>query len=152
MIRAFLSIPLLKSKHLNRTILIALVLGTSFFAKAQKIDSLFFNLYTDSLKKGLHNYINVDGKLSNGQWLPLTDKQVLFSASAGVFEGNSLIIDTAFKGEKITVKVILKSNPAIWKETVIFLKKYNVPERLKTVEEIMRQPPRKSKGNQKNFG
>jgi hypothetical protein len=137
---------------LNRTILIALVLGTSFFSKAQKVDSLFFNLYTDSLKKGVHNYINVDGKLSNGQWLPLTDKQVLFSASAGVFEGNSLIIDTAFKGEKITVKVILKSNPAIWKETVIFLKKYNVPERLKTVEEIMRQPPRKAKSNQKNIG
>lgn len=100
----------------------------------------------------MHNYINVDGKLSNGQWLPLTDKEILFSASAGVFEGNSLVIDTSFKGEKITVKVILKSNPAIWKETVIYLKKYNVPERLKTVEEIMKQPPRKSKGNQKNTG
>lgn len=152
MARGFLSILLLKSKHLKRTILIAIVLGASFFAKAQKIDSLFFNLYTDSLKKGVHNYINVDGKLTNGQWLPLTDKEVLFSASAGIFEGNSLVIDTAFKGEKITVKVILKSNPAISKETVIFIKKYNVPERLKTVEEIMRQPPRKSKSNQKNIG
>lgn len=152
MARGFLSILLSKSKHLRRTILIAIVLGASFFAKAQKIDSLFFNLYTDSLKKGVHNYINVDGKLTNGQWLPLTDKEVLFSASAGIFEGNSLVIDTAFKGEKITVKVILKSNPAISKETVIFIKKYNVPERLKTVEEIMRQPPRKSKSNQKNIG
>lgn len=152
MARGFLSKLLSKSKHLKRTILIAIVLGTSFFAKAQKVDSLFFNLYTDSLKKGVHNYINVDGKLSNGQWLPLTDKEVLFSASAGLFEGNSLVIDTAFKGEKITVKVILRSNPTVWKETIIFIKKYNVPERLKTVEEIMRQPPRKSKSNQKNIG
>ena len=146
MVRSFLSLTLPKFEHLKRTILITLVLGASSFAKAQKVDSLFFNLYTDSLKKGVHNYINVDGKLSNGQWLPLTDKEVLFSASAGLFEGNSLVIDTAFKGEKITVKVILKSNPAVWKETVIYIKKYNVPERLKTVEEIMGQPPRKSKG------
>ena len=152
MARGFLSIILSKSKHLKTTILIAIVLGASFFAKAQKVDSLFFNLYTDSLKKGVHNYINVDGKLSNGQWLPLTDKEVLFSASAGLFEGNSLVIDTAFKGEKITVKVILRSNPTVWKETIIFIKKHNVPERLKTVEEIMRQPTRKSKSNQKNIG
>ncbi len=33
---------------------------------AQKIEYVNFNLYTDSLKKGLHNYINVDGYIGNG--------------------------------------------------------------------------------------
>ena len=56
-----------------KTIIVALVI--LFFSSpvfSQKIDSISFHLYTDSLKKGQHNYINVDGKLSNGQWQPLT--------------------------------------------------------------------------------
>lgn len=105
--------------------------------KAQKVDSLFFNLYTDSLKKGVHNYINVDGKLSNGQWLPLTDKQLIFSSSYGKFEGNSLIIDTSFKGEKVTIKITLRSDPAVTKETTVYIKKLYGNEKLKTVEEVL---------------
>jgi hypothetical protein len=77
----------------------------------QHIDSIYFHLYTDSLKKGVHNYINVDGKLSNGKWMPLTDKEIKFSSSYGVFVGNSLIIDSAFTGEKVTVRAVLRSNP-----------------------------------------
>ena len=30
------------------------------FSKAQKIDNIFVNLYTYSLKKGTYNYINID--------------------------------------------------------------------------------------------
>lgn len=119
--------------------------------KAQKVDSLFFNLYTDSLKKGVHNYINVDGKLSNGQWLPLTEKQLMFSATAGVFEGNSLLIDTSYKGEKITVKAVLRNNPEISKEITIYIKKHNSSERLKTIEELLREPNRKNKPTKKAF-
>ena len=33
---------------------------------AQNLDSIFFNLYTDSLKKGTYNYINVDGQFTDG--------------------------------------------------------------------------------------
>ncbi len=55
---------------------------------AQKVDSIYFHLYTDSLKKGQHNYINVDGKLSNGRWQPLTSKDIQFSCSSASFEGN----------------------------------------------------------------
>ncbi|TAH01198.1 MAG: hypothetical protein EAZ16_12215, partial [Sphingobacteriales bacterium] len=91
--------------------------------KAQKVDSIFFNLYTDSLKKGVHNYINIDGKLSNGRWMPLTTKELNFSASAGSFDGNSLVIDTSFSGEKVLVTAVLKANPSIKKETVIYIKK-----------------------------
>jgi hypothetical protein len=115
-------------------------------ARAQRVDSIYFDLYTDSLKKGTYNYINVDGKCSDGHWLPLTNKELNFTTSAGRFEGNSLVLDTAFKGEKVTVKAVLKSNPDVWKETTIYIKKVEIAERLKTVDEIMNSPsPRRKR-------
>ena len=94
----------------------------SVAAKAQAVDSIYFNLYTDSLKKGQHNYINVDGKLSNGRWQPMTAKEVEFSCPAARFEGNELIIPADFKEEKVTIKAILKSNPAIILIKTIWIK------------------------------
>src|SRR6218665_3124 len=91
--------------------------------KAQQVDSIFFHLYTDSLKKGVHNYINVDGKLSNGNWLPLTSKQIKFSCSAGKFEGNDLVLPADFSEEKVTIKANLISNPQMQKEVTIWIKK-----------------------------
>ena len=69
---------------------IAGISALSLPVKAQKVDSLFFNLYTDSLKIGTYNYINVDGKLSNGSWLPLDSMQVIFTSSTGKMTGNIL--------------------------------------------------------------
>ncbi len=100
----------------------------SFGLKAQQVDSIYFHLYTDSLKKGQHNYINVDGKLNNGRWQPMTAKEVIFSCSAARFEGNELIIPTDFKEEKVTVKAVLRSNPSITIETTIWIKKLPDPE------------------------
>ena len=124
-------------------ILIVLVL-TSSTVKAQKLDSLFFNLYTDSLKKGTYNYINVDGHYSNGNYQPLTADDLVFWSSAGQFDRNSLFIDSNIRDEKVTIRVSLKKDPKMKKETVIYVKKYDVPERLPTVDEVMkRQPPEK---------
>ena len=44
---------------------------------AQKVDSIFFHLYTDSLKKGQYNYINIDGKLSDGRWMPRLERSAI---------------------------------------------------------------------------
>ena len=118
-----------------------LLLFSSLPSLAQKVDSIYFNLYTDSLKKGVYNYINVDGKLSTGIWRPMTAKEIIFSTSYGRFDGNSLIVDSAFKGEKVTVKAVLKENPVIWRETTIYIKKLPDNEKLKTMEEVM-GPPR----------
>ncbi|MEO6314378.1 MAG: hypothetical protein ABIU63_14205 [Chitinophagaceae bacterium] len=107
-------------------------------AKAQTVDSIFFHLYTDSLKKGTYNYINVDGRLNNGRWLPLTAKEIIFTASAGKFDGNSLFIAPDFEGEKITVKAVLRANAAMFKESSIYIKKAADTARLKTSEEVMR--------------
>ncbi len=107
-------------------------------ANAQKIDSIYFHLYTDSLKKGTHNYINVDGKLSNGKWKPLTEKEISFTASYGIFEGNELILPSECKAEKVIVKAVLKDQPGIWKETTIWIRKKTDDEKLPTKEEVMK--------------
>jgi hypothetical protein len=118
-------------------ILLPLVVLANRTARAQQVDSIFFHLYTDSLKKGVHNYINVDGKMSDGRWQPLTAKELNFTSSAGRFENCNLIIDSSFKGEKVTVKATLKNNPLIWKEVTIYMKTRESVEKLKTIEEVM---------------
>jgi hypothetical protein len=133
---------------MNKFYLILFVLAAALPARAQKVDSIYFHLYTDSLKKGTHNYINVDGKTSDGRWMPLTNKEIEFSASAGKFEGNSLVIDKGFSGDSVAIKAVLKNNPAIWRKVIIYIKKVESTERLKTLEEIMNQPPtRRNKRN-----
>ncbi len=117
--------------------------------KAQKVDSIYFHLYTDSLKKGQHNYINVDGKLSNGRWLPLTAKEIKFSCSSAMFQGNELIIPADFKEEKVTVKAALKANPSIVIERTIWIKTKPDGE-LPSIEEVMKpaEPKTKTKKRQ----
>lgn len=115
---------------------------------AQKVDSIFFHLYTDSLKKGQHNYINVDGKLSNGKWWPLTDKEVTFSCPQASFQGNELIIPIDFIHDKLTVKATLKSNASISIEKTIWIKQAPDPI-LPTRNEIMNSPTPADKKNKK---
>ena len=113
---------------------------------AQKVDSIYFHLYTDSLKKGQHNYINVDGKLLNGRWMPLTSKDVQFFCASATFSGNELIIPTDFKEEKVMVKAVLKNNPSVWIERTIWIK-IKPDGDLPTKEEIMRGIPQKKNRN-----
>jgi hypothetical protein len=121
-------------------------------ASAQKVDSIYFHLYTDSLKKGFYNYINVDGKLSDGSWTPLDSTQVLFISDAGFFKGNDLFIDSSYKDETVRVKAILKTNPAIHKEVVIYIRKRGFTEPLKTNEQILDEMRQKSaKTKQRNI-
>ena len=124
-----------KTKRLKKILPVILLIITGH-VKAQHIDSIFVHLYTDSLKKGTYNYINVDGRLSNGRYLPLDSSYLLFSASAGKFIGNSLLIDKDFAAEKVSIKAVLKSNPALHKEFVIYIKKKPDDENLKTVDEL----------------
>jgi hypothetical protein len=119
--------------------LLTFLISLTSVAKAQKVDSIYFHLYTDSLKKGTYNYINVDGKLSDGRWLPLTAKEVVFTTSAGTFDGNSLFIDSNFKAPFVVIKAALKSNPAVTKEVTIHIKTTIIDEKLKTAEELMEE-------------
>lgn len=105
---------------------------------AQTLDSIFFNLYTDSLKKGTYNYINVEGHFTDGTFLPLGEKELKFSASEGKFTGNSLFIDSSFSGDRITIKAVVIRNARLAIETAIYIKKSPDDEKLPTMEEVMK--------------
>ncbi len=119
-------------------------------AFGQKIDSIFFHLYTDSLKKGFYNYINIDGKYSDGSWLPLTSNDIILSANTGRFQGNNLFIDSTYTGETVNVKATLKSNPAVWKQVTIYIRKRPFTEPLKTEEDILNGSIQKRNKRSKN--
>lgn len=109
----------------------------SLASGAQKIENIYFNLYTDSLKKGFYNYINVDGKTTDDRWMPLDSTTIILTTNGGTFKGNNLFIDSSYTAETVKVKAVLRSNPAIWKETVIYIRKRGFDEPLKTSEEIL---------------
>ena len=117
---------------------------SAFLSNAQKIDSISFHLYTDSLKKGTHNYINVDGKTSDGKWKPLTAKDITFTTSYGTFEGTELVLPDNPTVEKLTVKVVLKSDPKLWREITIWIKKKPDDEMLPTNEEVLKNRQQKN--------
>ena len=127
-------------KLLFLTLLFAAVAGN-----AQKVDSIYFNLYTDSLKKGVFNYINVDAKLSNGSFYPLMSDEVDFTSSGGRWQGNSIIIDSSFKKEFIIITATLKSNRAISKSVTVYMKKNLFEGPLKTEKELLEGWKRQSK-------
>jgi hypothetical protein len=134
---------------MKKALLLILISGLAMSLSAQKVDSIYFHLYTDSLKKGQHNYINVDGKFSDGRWQPLTSKEIDFSCTTAKFEGNELVIPVDFKGEKVTVKAVLRSNPNTSIERTIWIKKIPDPEFLPSKEEIMNGTKR-NKGKNNN--
>ena len=125
-------------------VIIGLVLAANAVS-AQKVDSIYFHLYTDSLKKGFYNYINIDGKLSNGEWVPLDTTTIRLISDGGFFKGNDLFIDSSYKEETVRIKAILKSNPHVWKETIIYIRKRGFDEPLKTNEEILSEMQGKRK-------
>jgi hypothetical protein len=111
-------------------------LAFSNLSVAQKVDSIFFNLYTDSLKKGFFNYINVDGKMNDGTWRPLDTSHISLTANTGYFLGNDLFIDSSYTGDRIIVKTVLKNNPAIRKEVIIYIRKRGFDEPLKSEDDL----------------
>ncbi len=130
---------------MKKKLFFILTVAWSVSGSAQKVDSICFRLYTDSLKKGTHNYINVDGRLSNGKWRPLTAKEISFSASYSTFEGNELIIPAESTLEKVTVKAVLKSDPAKQIETTIWVKKKPDDEKLPKKDDILKQGKQEKK-------
>src|SRR5687767_5994567 len=117
---------------MRKLMFLALVTIIASGGSAQKIESIHFNLYTDSLKKGFYNYINVDGKMTTGECLPLDSATIQFTANAGRFKGNDLFIDSSYMSDSIKVRAVLKSNPALWKEVVIYIRKRGFDEPLKS--------------------
>jgi len=136
---------------MKQVFLSTILIVSAFLSDAQKIDSISFHLYTDSLKKGTHNYINIDGKTSDGKWKPLTTKEITFTTSYGEFEGNELILPDKPAVEKISIKAVLRSDPALWKEITIWIKKKPDDEILPTTEEVLKnKSPKTGKSKRGN--
>jgi hypothetical protein len=133
-----------------RKCLFIFFMGISTFASAQKIENIYVNLYTDSLKKGTYNYINIDGKLDNGRYLPLDSTEIIFTASDGKFFGNQLWIDPNFSKDKVSIKAVLRANPELHKEFDIYIKKNPNPDKLKSVDEILNERKNNSTRSRKN--
>ena len=129
---------------MKKLLLFAILITAGFMSNAQKIDTIFFHLYTDSLKKGTHNYINVDGKTSDGKWKPLTAKEVTLTSSYGTFDGNELILPDPCTVEKLTIKAVLKSNPSTSKEITVWIKKRPDDEMLPTSDDVLKNRSQKT--------
>jgi hypothetical protein len=76
---------------------------------------------------------------------PMDTNEITLTSSTGVFNGNSLFIDSTFKGAKVVIKAVLKENPAIWKEHTLYIKTFIPNEKLKTTEELMKEWKKKNK-------
>jgi len=134
-----------------KNILFLIILSVSLQSlSAQKIESIHFHLYTDSLKKGFFNYINVDGRTTDGVWMPLDSSYIRFYANTGYFDNNDLFIDSSYTADSIIVKAVLKSNPALWKQVTIYIQKRGFDEPLKTTEEILDEMQNKPKKRKRN--
>lgn len=121
-----------------KKILFLLVLCVGYMhSSAQKVEEIYFNLYTDSLKRGTFNYINVDAKLSNGRWIPLTDKDLHFKTNIGHFKANSLWLDDTVSIEKVSIAVLLKADTSLNKSIDIYIKKSSDWGKVVSPEEII---------------
>ncbi len=130
---------------MKQILLIPLLVAFCNTGFAQKADSIYFNLYTDSLKKGTYNYINVIGKLSNGSFRPMDSTQLIFTSSYGKFYGNSLWLPFEPAVEKVEITVKARQNPSQILYRTIYIKKAADDAKLKTVDEIMAEPPKRTK-------
>lgn len=128
---------------MKKILLSFIILGT-LGVKAQKVEKIYINLYTDSLKKGTHNYINVDGEFNNGKYLPLDSTKIIFTCPQAKFFGNSLFIPADFTEDKVSVKVMLKEDNSKYEEFEIYIKKLLDPP-LKTQQEIIAEIKNKKK-------
>ena len=129
-----------------KKIILCLLIFNALKTNAQKIENIYANLYTDSLKKGTHNYINIDGETAAGKYLPLDTTKIIFTCADAIFFGNSLFIPSDFKGEKVFVKATLKSDPTKFKELELYIKKMEDPP-LKSEKEVLADMKKKSKKN-----
>ena len=121
-----------------KIILLSIFCMLGYILKAQKVDSLYVNLYTDSLKKGTFNYINIDGLMSTGNYLPLDSTQISFYSNGGTFSGNNLFLASDFSGEKVHIKIVSKTNSKLCKEWDMYVKKAEDAP-LKTADQLINE-------------
>lgn len=105
------------------------------------VQSLRFNLYTDSLKRDNPFYLNVEGRFSSGRVYPLDTGMVAFEkAGGGTLEGNVLTVTS----EQTNVKMIkvytwLKADPMMRDSVTIPVKILPDPSTLPSEQQLLDQ-------------
>lgn len=121
-------------------LLLVVVLLISGQLNAQKIDSIRFRLYTDSLKRGSYNYINVEGLYHGGRWLPLDTAQLIFTTSSGTLYGCSIWIPWESRQGKLDVQATLKQDTSQQLFAILYIKTVDDTSGLKTMEDVLQTP------------
>lgn len=104
------------------------------------VKQIRFNLYTDSLKRDVPFYLNVEGHFSSGRIYPLDTKNLQFKASAGTLNKNILLVkkaDTAV--HKVKVCTRFKLDPKLSDSAIIPVKIIQDTADLPTEQELLRQ-------------
>jgi hypothetical protein len=86
------------------------------------ITGIRFNHYADSLKRGIHFYLNVEGRFNTGKVYPLDTSSIRLETSAGQLLGQDLLLNNGDTTRFINVKASYKSNPSLVARSVIPVK------------------------------
>ncbi|SJZ46851.1 hypothetical protein SAMN04488128_101345 [Chitinophaga eiseniae] len=73
-----------------------------------------FNHYTDSIKRNIRYYMNVEGKFSSGRVLPLDTVQLRFRTSAGAVIGQDVLVEQNDTAKAVLMEAWYKPNPDLY--------------------------------------
>lgn len=91
-----------------------------------KLDSIRFHHYADSLKRGFHYYLNVEGIYSSGKIFPLDTSTVSFEVSEGKLLGQDLLINNNETNiQSVNATATYKNDERLKALTTIPVKKLN---------------------------
>lgn len=112
------------------------------------LQKIHFNLYTDSIKRGIRFYLNIEGTFSSGRVYPLDTGKLRFFASAGSLTNNILRISKADSATKnILVKSRVKWDTNIADSIMVPVKTHIKVADLPTEDELFREWKRERKEN-----
>ncbi|MEP6846295.1 MAG: hypothetical protein ABI861_09840, partial [Panacibacter sp.] len=78
-------------------------------------------------------------------YLPLTNKELILESSTGTWDGNSLIIDSLYKGDSVIINAALKEKPALSKTITVYIKKGTYEGKIFTEKELFDKDKTKKK-------
>lgn len=91
-----------------------------------KLDSIRFHHYADSLKRGFHYYLNVEGIFSSGKIFPLDTSAISFEVSDGKLLGQDLLINNNETSiQSVNATATYKNDERLKALTTIPVKKLN---------------------------
>lgn len=107
-----------------------------------------FHHYADSLKRGIHFYLNVEGIYNSGKIYPLDTTRINFKTSTGQLIGQDLLIPREDSSTRsITVRAVYRGNRDIYALTEIPVKQGPEDESMiiENAKDLFNKPKKKRK-------